>query len=295
MGRADSTKERYRGMSTRTLSENLPAWSWEFAPGHIQQYSPLQRVEDITPDWAWGGSTGAGVKVAVIDSGIDNNNPAVAGHVKGYVYFWEDNYGQIHSSQEPHSDAFGHATACADIIRRLAPDCELYSVKVLDATLSGKGPAFLAGLRWAIEHGMQVINMSLGSTNKEYSGIFYELTDEAYFKDIVLVAAANNMPVISYPSLYASVISVASHSGQDLYEFYYNPEPPVEFGAPGVNLTVAWLGGQQRTVTGNSFAAPHISGLVAKILGKYPGLTPFLVKAILHATARNASRQSKSI
>jgi subtilisin len=171
----------------------------------------------------------------------------------------------------------------------------LYSVKILGARLTGRGPTLAAGLRWAIEQGMQVINLSLGSTNKEYSAIFYELTDAAYFKDIVLVTAANNMPVTSFPSLYASVISVASHAGQDPYEFYYNPAPPVEFGAPGVNVTVAWLGGQQRTLTGNSFAAPHISGLVAKILGKYPGLTPFLVKTILHATARNRSRQSKSI
>src|SRR3712207_7102153 len=80
----------------------------------------------------------------------------------------------------------------------------------------------------------------------------------------MLVTAANNMPVTSFPSLYAAVTSVACHEGQDPYEFYYNPAPPVEFLAPGINVTVAWLGGQQMTVTGNSFAAPHISGLVAK-------------------------------
>ncbi len=277
-------------MITRPLSDNLPAWSWEFAPDRIQQLSRLQELEDITPDWAWGGSTGAGVKVAVVDSGIDNDHPAVAGHVKGYKSFSENRDGQIGSSEEPHSDAFGHGTACADIIRRLAPECELYSVKVLGANLTGKGTTFAAGLRWAIEQGVQVINLSLGSTKKEYSGTFYELTDAAYFKNIMLVTAANNMPVTSFPSLYASVTSVACHSGQDPYEFYYNPAPPVEFGAPGVNVTVAWFGGQQRTVTGNSFSAPHISGLVAKILGKHPGLTPFQVKTILRATARNVYR-----
>jgi subtilisin len=272
------------------MPEMLPTWSQQFAPDLIQPLSPLQELEGITPEWAWEGSTGAGVKVAVIDSGIDNDHPAIAGQVKGYISFFEDRSGQVHSSEEPHKDAFGHGSACADIIRRLAPECELYSVKVLGPTLSGKGPAFAAGLRWAIEQDMHVINLSLGSTKKEYSIVFYELADAAYFKNIVLVTAANNMPVTSFPSLFAAVVSVACHEGQNPYEFYYNPAPPVEFGAPGVNLTVAWLGGQQRTVTGNSFSAPHISGLIAKILGKHPGLTPFQVKTILRATAHNVRR-----
>jgi subtilisin len=129
--------------------------------------------------------------------------------------------------------------------------------------------------------------MSLGSTKQDYFGVFHELVDEAYFKNMILVTAANNMPVTSFPSLYAAVTSVACHEGQDPYEFYYNPSPPVEFGAPGINVTVAWLGGKEMTVTGNSFSAPHISGMAAKILGKHPGLTPFQLKTILRATARN--------
>jgi subtilisin family serine protease len=276
------------------LYDNLPAWSWQFAPDHIQQLSVLEGLEAITPEWAWGGSTGAGVKVAVIDSGIENDHPAIAGHVKGYISFSEDRDGKMHQSEEPHTDAFGHGTACADIIRRLSPDCDLYSVQVLGARLTGKGTSFAEGLRWAIEQDMQVINLSLGSTKKEYSGLFYELADAAYFKNIMIVTAANNMPVPSFPSLYASVLSVAAHSGKDPYEFYYNAQPPVEFGAPGVNVSVAWQGGQYRTLTGNSFSAPHITGLVAKILGKHPGLTPFQIKTILRATARNTYRGSEA-
>jgi subtilisin family serine protease len=272
------------------LYENLPAWSWQFAPDQIQQLSILEGLEAITPEWAWGGSNGEGVKVAVIDSGIDNNHPAIAGHVTRYISFTEDRDGKMHTSEEPHHDTFGHGTACADIIRRLAPECELYSVQVLGARLTGKGTTFAAGLRWAIDQHVDVINLSLGSTKKEYSGTFYELADDAYFKNIMIVTAANNMPVPSFPSLYASVLSVAAHSGQDPYEFYYNALPPVEFGAPGVNVTVAWLGGQQRTITGNSFSAPHMTGLIAKILGKHPGLTPFQIKTVLRATARNAYR-----
>ena len=275
------------------MSQMHPAWSWQVAPEQIQQLPAVPELEDLTPEWAWGGSTGAGVKVGVIDSGIDNEHPAIAGRVRGYISFGQDRAGQLHSSEEPHADAFGHGSACADIVRRLAPDCELYSIKVLGARLSGRGSAVLAGLRWAIERKLQVVNLSLGTTNRDYFGPFHELVDAAYFNNTVLVTAANNMPVPSYPSLYATVVSVACHTGQDPYEFYYNPTPPVEFLAPGINVRVAWLGGQQMTVTGNSFSAPHITGLVAKILGKHPGLTPFQAKTILRATARNVYREAR--
>jgi subtilisin len=275
------------------MAEIRPAWSWTFGPDEIPRLRAVPGLEEVTPEWAWGGSTGAGVKVAVIDSGIDNNHPAIAGHVKGYIGFSEDPATrQVVANEEPHADAFGHGTACADIIRRAAPDCELYSVKVLGARLSGKGTAFLAGLRWAVEQRMQVINLSLGTGRADYAPPFHELADQAYFQGLMLVTAANNMPMVTYPSLFAAVTSVACHEGQDPDEFYYNPAPPVEFLAPGINVTVAWLGGQQMTVTGNSFAAPHISGLVAKILGKHPGLSPFQLKTILRATARNVRREA---
>ena len=274
------------------MAEIRPAWSWTFGPDEIPRLAAVPGLEDVTPEWAWGGSTGAGVKVAVIDSGIDNDHPVIAGHVKGYISFSEDPASrQVVASEERHADAFGHGTACADIIRRAAPDCELYSVKVLGARLSGKGTTFLAGLRWAVEQRMQVINLSLGTGRADYAPLFHELVDQAYFQGLVLVTAANNMPMVTYPSLFAAVTSVACHEGQDPYELYYNPAPPVEFLAPGINVTVAWLGGQQMTVTGNSFAAPHISGLAAKILGKHPGLSPFQLKTILRATARNVSRE----
>jgi subtilisin len=265
-----------------------PAWSHQFAPDQVPPAPDVMLPEAITPEWAWKGGSGRGIRVGVIDSGIDNAHPAIAGHVARWAAFYEDREGVIHEDFEPHEDAFGHGTACADIIRRLAPDVELTSVRVLGPTLSGKGTVFAHGLRWAIEQGLDVINLSLGTTKRDYFGLFHELADFAYFRGTVLVTAANNMPMESYPSLYGSVISVACHEGQDPYEFYYNPSPPVEFGAPGINVTVAWLNGQEVTVTGNSFSAPHISGLVAKIMSKHPGLRPYQIKTILRATARNA-------
>lgn len=192
---------------------------------------------------------------------------------------------------EVHGDSFGHGTACAGIIRSLAPDCELYSVKVLGSRLTGRGTTFAAGLKWAVENGMDVCNIRMGTTKKNFYAGLHDLADKAYFRNTVLVTAANNMPGPSYPSLYSSVISVASHEGKDPYLFYYNPSPPVEFGAQGIEVRVAWADRGWITATGNSFAAPHISGIVARILGKHPGLTPFQMKTVLRALAANMPRQ----
>ena len=69
--------------------------------------------------------------------------------------------------------------------------------------------------------------------------------------------------------------------------FFYNPVPPVEFFARGLDVDVAWLGGSTIRSTGNSFATPHMTGICALVLGKHPELTPFQVKSVLHATAAN--------
>jgi len=83
----------------------------------------------------------------------------------------------------------------------------------------------------------------------------------------------------SMPSLYSSVFSVASHAGKDPFTYYYNPSPPVEFGAPGIDLRVAWKDHGYATSTGNSFAAPHIAGIISLIRAKHPELTPFRSRA----------------
>jgi subtilisin len=270
-----------------------PAWSSAFAPDAITELEPVPPLDEITPEWAWGGSTGASVKVAVIDSGIDADHPAVGERIGGYVAITDGPLGLLHDT-EPHGDSYGHGTACAGIIRSLASECELYSVKVLGSRLTGRGTTFAAGIEWAVENGMDVANVSMGTTKKHFFGALHSLADRAYFKNTMLVTAANNMPVPSFPSLYASVISVASHeTTHDPYLFYYNPSPPVEFGAPGINVRVAWAEGGWITATGNSFAAPHVTGIVAKILGKHPDLTLFQMKTVLRSLAANMRREKE--
>jgi subtilisin len=260
-----------------------PAWSFDAAAGPLLAPEP---GEVWNPESTWGDGSGAGVRVAIVDSGVDNDHPAIAGAVKGWIEPYEAD-GKLQFRTDRHEDSSGHGTACAGIVLSLAPKVELYSIKVLGGTLSGTGALFAAGLHWAIDNGMQVVNLSLGTTKRDFYPILHELADTAYFRRVVLVAAANNLPVPSFPSLYASVISVASQEDPDPLHFCYNPSPPVEFSAPGIDVQVAWSGGSYVRSTGNSFAAPHIAGLVARLVGHQPYLTPFQVKTILRAAAYN--------
>ncbi|MGH7820399.1 MAG: S8 family serine peptidase, partial [Candidatus Binatia bacterium] len=184
-----------------------PAFSTAFQPEQLKILEPLLPLEDITPEWAWGGATGKGTKVAIVDSGVDADHPRIGGRVAGYVAFSLSENGELVVDDSPHEDTSGHGTACAGIILGSAPDCELYSVQVLGKR-GGKGAVLIAGLRWVLENEMQVANLSLGTIKKDFFGVLHELTDEAYFRHVILVTAANNFPVPSFPSEYASVVSV---------------------------------------------------------------------------------------
>ncbi|PZR61691.1 MAG: serine protease [Chloroflexi bacterium] len=271
--------------------DDLPAWSGPFvdagaSPGSLARSAGLQSIDR---DWAWGRATGKRVRVAIIDSGVEGSHPKVRGRLVESVAVQLSADGDPEVVPDEPQDLFGHGTACAGIILGLAPEAEIVSVRVLGADLKGKGAAFARGLEWAIERGVQVANLSLSSKSEAMYPVFHELADDAYFHNVALVSAANNVPVQSYPSLFSSVLSVAAHGEPDPWRFYYNPRPPVEFGAWGVDVPIAWKDGTETAATGNSFAAPHIAGLVALILSKHPGLTPFEVKAILAAVADNAA------
>ena len=250
---------------------------------------PVPRINlPIDKEWAWGGASGAGVTVAVVDSGIDAAHPAVGRVDRAVRWRWDADRAEAVSAEGAHEDLFGHGTACAGIIRRAGPDVTLWSVRVLGSRLSGKGAVFAAGLRWAIGQGAQVVNLSLSTSREDYAELFHDIADEAAFAGVVLVCATNNVPAPTYPAQFSSVISVAAHDGQDPFALDANPAPPADFGAPGIDVEVPWLSGGSIVATGNSFAAPHVTGLAARLLSKHPQLTPYEVKTVLRAVASNA-------
>ena len=268
-------------------TEILPAWSLAAGAG-AQIEIGVEWPERVTRDWAWGGSTGKGVTVCILDSGVESGHPLVGDLDRAVAFKRRENGDDdIELEEDTEGDLCGHGTACAGIVRSLAPDCSLVSARVLGAGFKGSGPVLLGGLRWAVEQGFDVINMSLSTTKRQFSGLLHDLADTAYFRRTVLVASAHNMPVESYPWRFSSVISVGSHEEREPDTFFYNPSPPVEFFARGVGVEIAWLGGGKILSTGNSFATPHMTGICALILAKHPELTPFQLKNVLYLTANN--------
>ena len=107
-----------------------PAWSEAFEPGRLRSIRPVRLSAPITREVAWGDGSGAGVRVAIVDSGIDAHHPRV-GRVAGGVVIEPDEGAEdgVRFVEGPHADLYGHGTACAGIVRGLAPQCELYSVR----------------------------------------------------------------------------------------------------------------------------------------------------------------------
>ncbi|MCU7730684.1 S8 family serine peptidase [Actinoplanes sp. KI2] len=275
-------------MSTTTDPAGGGRLTWRLIEQDQPDLTVIADGQPVAPEWAWGGATGTGVRVCVVDSGVEPDHPLV-GPVRGSwaTVLADDGYAVTPVEA---ADVCGHGTACAGIIRRLAPDCEIFSVRVLGSNRTCTGDGLLAGLRWAIRQDFDVINLSLSTTRTRYADGLRALADEAYFRRIAIVASAHNVPVESFPWRFSSVISVGSHHQEDQPDlFLYNPQPPVEFFAPGQNIELAWTGGGSIRASGNSFATPFIAGLCARILSKHPRMTTFQLKNVLYLAAANVN------
>jgi subtilisin family serine protease len=231
--------------------------------------------------------TGAGVRLAIIDSGVEVGHPNLAGlELADDVAIANDGV-RLTAVPGEGRDVYGHGTAIASIVKRIAPDVTLGSFRVLDAGLGSRTAIIREGVRQAIDRGYQILNCSFGCRGEaKYVMQYKDWVDESYLKRIHVIAACNNFDVTvpEWPGHFPTVITVNMARTAGL-AFFYSAGNLVEFAAAGDRVEVAWKGGEQKTVTGSSYAAPHVAGLLARLLSVHPDVSPLEAKALLHRIA----------
>lgn len=230
---------------------------------------------------------GAGVRIAILDSGVETSHPALA-HLKlaDDVAIVEDGM-KLKVVPGEGGDLYGHGTAVAGIIHSTAPEAEIGSFRVLGASLSSRTAIVLEGARQAIERGYHIINCSLGCSIVEHVLKYKAWVDEAYLKGVHVVAACNNQDFArpEWPGFFSSVLTVNMARTDEEGTVYYRPGQLVEFAARGTEVDVPWRNGQRKNVTGSSFAAPRVSGMLACLLSEVPDIAPLQAKALFHRFA----------
>jgi subtilisin len=255
-------------------------------------------VDHIDADLAWATARGAGVKLAILDTGGDYDHPDL--HYAGGVnYYGSRKDGS--TAPADWNDGNGHGTWTSGIAAALdngigvvgvAPDVSLYAVKVLSNSGMGWDSDIAQGIDWAIGHGINVISMSLGGSG--YSAGFADACQRAWDAGIVLVAAAGNegdgnpaTEEISYPAAFPSVIAVGATTQSDGLASFSNTGSYLELTAPGVSIYSTYKGGGYATYSGTSASCPHVAGVAALVLSASPGASNAQVRTLLEGTARD--------
>lgn len=223
-------------------------------------------VNRIDADLVWGVTTADPTKVAIVDTGIDVKHPDLKDNLKGGV----STVGYTTS----YKDDNGHGTHVAGIAAAIdneigvigvGPQIDLYAVKVLDRRGSGWLSDVIEGLDWAIQNGMEVVNMSLGTSSDVQS--FKDAVQKVNAAGIVQVAAAgNNGGAVIYPAAYPEVIAVSATDSTDTIASWSSRGPEIDLAAPGVNIYSTYKGSTYKTLSGTSMAAPHVTGTAALVL-----------------------------
>jgi len=274
----------------RTLSaETLPWGVRSIKADRVWDRNGDQSIDD-------GADTGQGVKVAVVDTGIDLSHPDLAANIAG-------GYNAIDPDQPPQDDN-GHGTHVAGIIAAAAdgagvigaaPRVSLYAVKVLGADGSGYYSDIIEGIEWCMKNGIQVINLSLGGYQNVSA--LHDVIAEAARRGIVITAAAgNDGPAensVEYPAKYPEVIAVAAYNASRDLTSYSSRGPEVALAAPGDDILSTFPEGAYQTLSGTSMATPHASAAAALVIAA--GVTdPAAVRARLYRTADKHGKGSFS-
>lgn len=246
-------------------------------------------VEAIGAPGAWLRTRGEGVRVAVIDTGIDLEHPDLKPNIAG-------GFNAVNPAAQPQDDN-GHGTHVAGVIAALdnragvvgvAPKASLYAVKALDAYGMGYLSDLIEGLDWCIRNGIDVVNMSLGTLEENQS--FHEAISRAHEAGIILVAAAGNegegRDTVTYPARYPETIAVSAIDANNRMPPFASRGPRVDVLAPGVGVYSTWPARRYRSLDGTSMAAPHVSAVAAMVKATHQGMTPVQVKNHIKASAR---------
>ena len=232
------------------------------------------------------------IKVAIIDSGMACFHPNV-GTIAGGVSIEICENGEEVLSDD-YYDCAGHGTACAGIIRKKAPDAALYSVRIFDASLMADGRALIAAIQWCIDNEMDVVNLSLGTTDVTFKESLQKVCRKAVDAGVILVAAESNEGSESYPAVFPEVIGVTGGAIYELDGFYYRKDQRIECVARGDEQRVCWLNGKHIMTGGNSFAAPHITGIVAQLVKQHPRCSVQTIRVLLQEKALSEIPQDRN-
>ncbi|MFA5140579.1 MAG: S8 family peptidase [Elusimicrobiota bacterium] len=240
-------------------------------------------VKRVGAPQAWDRATGAGVRVAIIDTGIDCSHPYLACAGGANI---------LDPGASP-ADDHGHGTHVAGTIGArpvdgkgivgVAPAASLYAVKVLDAEGGGSIATIIEGIAWVAENGMNVANMSLGGPG---SDAMVKAVKKAVSAGVAIVAATGNDPEasVSAPASYSEVIAVSASTSQDGLADFATTGPEVDFIAPGKDVESTWPGGKAARLSGTSMASPHVAGLAA-LAYSLGARSPSQVRSALKAAA----------
>jgi len=237
--------------------------------------------------------TGEGIKVAILDTGIEVMHPGLARMklLDDVAIVSEGNTLHVYAGEG--QDVYGHGTAIAGIVHSIAPKAEIGSFRVLGHQLGSRTPILCEGVRQALEMGYKILNCSIGCPGvSKYLIGFKTWVDEAYLMGAHIVTACSNenFTFREWPSHFPSVISVNMARTNRIDTLFYRRGNLVEFAARGENIDLLWKGGGKKKSSGSSFAAPVATGILARLLSTYPELSPLAAKELLRQTSEPWSK-----